>query len=420
MQNSNVFRKISLDRLSSPEQLDQVMQVTRPRGWVALAALGLLLVTAVVWGFTGSLAENVGGRGMLVKSGGVLEVVSNAAGRVTDVALNPGDSVTAGQVVAWVAQPELFDNLQAARRKLEALRIDQRQNDAYTDADAALQKRNLEHQRDNLVQSMNATKRSLDALAERVTSQEQLVRQGLITRATLLSTQQQYDQLRDQTRNDAAQIAAIAIKILAVENDRQQAVRSGERQVEEARAEMEQLEREVKSSSEVVSPYTGRILEVMAEQGKILSRGDPVVSLDLTGRAVKDLVAIIYVPSMQGKMVHPGMQIRVAPSTVRQEEYGMMLGKVTFVSNFPATPQGMWRVLKNQGLVQELSGGDAPYEVHAELEVDPATVSRYRWSSSEGPPTTIQSGTRAMAQVTVDVERPIARVIPLFRRWTGI
>src|SRR4051812_16788438 len=124
MENTKVFRKISLDRLSSPEQLDQVMQVTNPRGWIALAAVGLLLLTAVVWGVTGSLAEKVGGRGMLVKSGGVLEVVSNAPGRVTDVAVAVGDSVTEGQVVAWVAQPELFDNLQAARDKLAHLQAD--------------------------------------------------------------------------------------------------------------------------------------------------------------------------------------------------------------------------------------------------------------------------------------------------------
>ncbi len=50
-----IFRKAALERLSSPEQLDQLMQVTTPKGWLALIALAGLLVTAVILGFVGSI-----------------------------------------------------------------------------------------------------------------------------------------------------------------------------------------------------------------------------------------------------------------------------------------------------------------------------------------------------------------------------
>ena len=88
--DNRVFRKVSLDRLSSPEQLDQVMQVTNPRGWLALAAVGSLLAMAIGWGIFGSLSEQVAGGGILLKSGGVFEVVSPAEGRVTDVSVSVG------------------------------------------------------------------------------------------------------------------------------------------------------------------------------------------------------------------------------------------------------------------------------------------------------------------------------------------
>ena len=52
-----IFRKVALERLSSPEQLDLVMQVTSPRSWIALSAVGLLLVTLVIWGILGSIPE---------------------------------------------------------------------------------------------------------------------------------------------------------------------------------------------------------------------------------------------------------------------------------------------------------------------------------------------------------------------------
>jgi HlyD family secretion protein len=131
-------------------------------------------------------------------------------------------------------------------------------------------------------------------------------------------------------------------------------------------------------------------------------------------------MAVLYVPSIEGKRIRVGMLVRIAPATVKQEEYGMMLGRVTYVSDFPATTKGMARVLKNDQLVSVLSGSGAPYEVHADLTVAPETVSRYKWSSSDGPPLTIQSGTLATASIEVRAERPIGMVIPLFRKYTGI
>lgn len=47
MQN-RLFRQAALEKLSSPEELDQLMQVTTPRGWLALVGIMLLLATALV------------------------------------------------------------------------------------------------------------------------------------------------------------------------------------------------------------------------------------------------------------------------------------------------------------------------------------------------------------------------------------
>jgi hypothetical protein len=62
---SRVFRKAALDRLSSPEQLDQLVQVTNPQGWGALSILVGLLLAAFFWGVLGSLPMEVAGEGTL-------------------------------------------------------------------------------------------------------------------------------------------------------------------------------------------------------------------------------------------------------------------------------------------------------------------------------------------------------------------
>ena len=50
-----IFRKKSLDKLKSPESLDESIKVTNPGVWLILAAVILLLVGACVWGAFGHI-----------------------------------------------------------------------------------------------------------------------------------------------------------------------------------------------------------------------------------------------------------------------------------------------------------------------------------------------------------------------------
>jgi HlyD family secretion protein len=418
--NTAVFRKVSLDRLASPEQLDQLLQVTDAKGWIALAAISAVLITAIGWGIIGKLPENVGGMGILVKSGGVFEVVPATSGRVIDLAVAVGDSVTDGQVVARIAQPELSDRLQAAKANLRDLQAQHAQIAEFGGRDVKLQRDYLAQQRSNLEQTIASAEQTRVWLADKIVTQEKLVDDGLLTKPTLIATRQQQDQVRERIRESNSQLTQISVRQLELENQRTNEARASTVRVDEQARTVADLERELKAKEEIVAPYTGRILEVMAERGNVVAAGEPILTLDLTGRAVKDLEAVIYVASLHGKQIRPGMEIQIAPSTVKREEYGLMVGRVTYVSDFPATSKGMRRVLKNERLVAGLSGQDAPYEIHADLVVDPSTASRYRWSSSKGPPVRIQSGTLAAANIIVAEKRPIELVIPLVRKYTGI
>jgi HlyD family secretion protein len=115
MKSNAVFRKVSLDRLSSPEQLDQLLSVTDRRGWIALAAMGAVLAAGLVWGVLGSIPQNVRGTGILVKTGGVLEVIPVAGGLITDVSVNVGETVTEGQTILIVEAMKTMNQIVAPR-----------------------------------------------------------------------------------------------------------------------------------------------------------------------------------------------------------------------------------------------------------------------------------------------------------------
>jgi HlyD family secretion protein len=76
-------------------------------------------------------------------------------------------------------------------------------------------------------------------------------------------------------------------------------------------------------------------------------------------------------------------------------------------------------VLKNEKLVETLAGSDAPYEVRADLLIDPTTPSQHRWSSSRGPSERIRSGTLATARIVVAYRRPIQLLLPVLKGISG-
>ena len=50
MEQQTVYRKKSLERIQSPEQLNDYLRVTNPSVWVILAAVALILAGALIWG----------------------------------------------------------------------------------------------------------------------------------------------------------------------------------------------------------------------------------------------------------------------------------------------------------------------------------------------------------------------------------
>ncbi len=51
----SIFRKKSMDRVSSPEQLNDYIRVTNPTVWLVLLAIILLLVGMLAWSIFGTV-----------------------------------------------------------------------------------------------------------------------------------------------------------------------------------------------------------------------------------------------------------------------------------------------------------------------------------------------------------------------------
>ncbi len=405
--------------MSSPEQLDQLMQVVEPRLWLALSAGTLLLVAAGVWSFTGSIPTRVHATGVLIRTGGVYDVAAPSSGVVADVAVRPGDPVREGQVVATIEQPALLDELASARARLEEQEQRHQSLTLFVAKEETLDAAVLRRQRDVVVQSLDAAHEEMQWLEAKAEGQRALLSEGLIRQEDLLATEQRASAAGIRAEQLQGELKQLDLNHLAESARRSRELVQSENQLAALERDVQRLEEALREATQVRSTHSGRILEVMADIGSISQRGQPLMRLDRIAREMDDLEAVVYIPAQYGKRVRTGMTVQVSPANVKREEHGYMIGQVRAASEFPATQEAMHRTLKNQNLVQILSGGGAPYEAFVILQSDSASPNGHAWSGRP-PGIPIHSGTLCTATITTHRRRPIDLVVPFLRRTVGL
>ncbi|MCB0322484.1 MAG: NHLP bacteriocin system secretion protein [Bdellovibrionales bacterium] len=413
----SLFSEESLQKLSSPEQLDQAMKVTKPTGWLALAGAGIALLAVIVWGIVGAVPSKVNGKGIFVKSGGIYRVVTVGDGQIRRIIPKVGDQVEQGNVVATVALPALEQQVASAKQRLREIEDEFEAVSGFSSKDLALQLNLLQGRRDTLTSQRTASEQKVDFLRKRVESLGSLLQRGLITKQQLFETEQALVSAQDELKQNTDALNQLQVEENSVRNRVEGGDLQGQLKIEEARREVAQLESELRLKSDVRTPYSGRVVEITGESGNLVSPGDAILAIEARG---KKLEAVVYVSPTDGKKVRPGMPIHIAPSTVKKEQFGLLVGKIRGVSEYPSTPKGMMSLLENEQLVNLFSEEGPPIAVYADLEIDNYTDSGYRWTSGNGPSVSLSGGTVLTAEVTVQSQRPIELVIPFLKSRFGL
>lgn len=116
-----IFRQESLERLSSPERLDQLMQVVNPKDWLILMVFGGLTTIGLIWSIFGRIPINVEGRGVLIQPRQVVDFQSSIAGQLKSLQVKSGQCVKKDEVLATIDPADTRQQLQLTKGKLEQL-----------------------------------------------------------------------------------------------------------------------------------------------------------------------------------------------------------------------------------------------------------------------------------------------------------
>jgi len=117
---TGLFRKSSLERISSPERLNEYIKITHPGLWSVLLACLALLIAVGFWGFYGSIPDTVNAAGVIFPQNGVAAVIPTASGRISDMRVKVGDFVQAGQIIAVIPQEEIIRQINEMKNNAES------------------------------------------------------------------------------------------------------------------------------------------------------------------------------------------------------------------------------------------------------------------------------------------------------------
>ncbi|OKH51683.1 NHLP bacteriocin system secretion protein [Calothrix sp. HK-06] len=471
---NNLFRKEALDKVASPEQLDQLIKVTSPKRWFSLFALGALVISGGAWSVLGEIPIVVTGKGIMVYPSQVATLQTSSSGRISELKLRAGDTVKKGEVIATIDQTELRKQLQLSKEKLTQLRIQDQTANTVQVQRTTVEETAIAQQRQTLLQSLQtvesltpvlrekglevikkersnlrsrlATVRELQpTLQQRWEIREKLLEQGAVNKDTVLSAKQEYINSQAQIDEAESQLNQLEVKEtdaqrqylqnlnqvneiktqLKALDSRQETQKeqdfttatSRKKEIQETERLIVQLELQLQKNSQVVSDYTGTVLELTAKPGQQLEPGLGIGTVSTQQSGAK-LVNIVFLPESENKKIKVGTPLQITPSTVKREEFGGIEAKVTKVSSFPVTQQGVANIIGNPDILPGVLDKGPQIAVYTEPQID-ITPSGYKWSSSSGPQFKVAPGTTTSVRITIEKKKPIEFVLPILKSWTG-
>lgn len=381
--------------------------------WILYGVATVAFATLAIWGIFGSVVSSVSGQGILVLRGGVHSVNARSSGTITQLNVVEGMRVTSRQVVGEVYNAETIFRI----RKLE-LEYDQlqRQSRALTEGSRAMTnvRLALEKEREEALSSL--TRKYDESVARSETRSRNygaLRRQNAISLGeyytsldTLLGTEVQLLANRLDVMQSSAQMRELDWEqkktLITLENDLLMKA-----------LEVEMSHKLYLDAFRLVSDHDGRVLELRKRDGDFVRTGESV--LLVASDESEGLYLVGFLSPADGKKVSPGMSAYFAPSSVKPDEFGYILGVVREVSEAPVSDEAVLAEVYNQALVQGLTGGNAAIRVVVELVPDPSTESGLRWTSSKGAPMQLTSGMLGSILVNTEYRRPASFLVPYMK-----
>jgi HlyD family secretion protein len=417
--SGNLFRKKALEKLSSPEQLDQMMCYVRPKQWIFLVACLVLLLSLLLWGVFGSVPTKVSGMGILMGIGDIVEIGPKGGGRISHIEVYINDYVEKGETLAWIDQIDAEQKLEEAEKKLENLRKQLAQAESTEASRKGYEDTYTEKQRQTLKASIVAAEERMKRLREMERKYVRLFEKQLVTEKQYMDVRNDYDQVLEDILTYRQNLAKLPVSTVESQSQWEKERRDLEYQILQQQEQVRQLETTWQENRTLKTSVSGYITGIYKNPGEIVGDGEPVFLVEEVLREEENplLYAQTYISAGEGKKIRKNMEALVTLIMIKEEEYGSIRGKVWNFSDAPVSKKTMTRMLGDADLVDQIAQKGAPMLVGVELLSSDSTASGYEWTSGKGPPMEIERNTLCSVEIVTRRQKPITLVLPFVKKY---
>ncbi len=165
----------------------------------------------------------------------------------------------------------------------------------------------------------------------------------------------------------------------------------------------------------IQSPVSGKLIAWIAHPNQLIKEGDIVARMEIFNQNPSQAIVYGFLPLDDGKKVSLHSRVEVELSTLNSHEFGAIIGEVIHISQFPTSYGRLKKNLHNDSLIDYFSQGEPVIEVLVSLEKDSNNFSGYRWTTKNGAPIHITSGTLCTFKCEIEKLYPFQEWIPIWK-----
>lgn len=406
----SIFRKAAVEFYSSASQFEQTFSPIKYNQWMISGALTLLLIGACTWFFFGTLPIEAQGVGIVVNLDGISNVEASFSGVVKRLNTRVGEYVQQGDLLAVLYNPEIETRLNMTLQTIANLEKRIESLSWEVEEEKAEEKKAIAKEIEAAQYRINVLESEIPILEKDVHNKEVVNGPRLFDSRSLEDSK---DLLWDkQTDLERTKAHLSHLQFLLKKGYRQHEIQSLQEELLASLQDKSLLEAQLNYKN-IYSPVNGVILEWFVQPNKYVAEGDLITRLEIHSQEKSQKVFYGYLPIDVGAKVKLNAEVGIEPTTVKSQEYGAIVGHIVSVSQYAVSPESLNHLINNPALIRFLlQQHEAVVQVVIEPELDPNTISGYRWSSGKGAPIQLSSGTLCTFKGLIEEVRPYLYVIP--------
>lgn len=107
---NNIFRKSSLDKLSSVDQLDKMIGVSKVSSWFCLSGVAIIMIAALMFLFTGKIYSEIKMDGIYIGDGKINNIYSYSQDYVKSIYYDVGDRISKGDIIGYIGKEKIISD----------------------------------------------------------------------------------------------------------------------------------------------------------------------------------------------------------------------------------------------------------------------------------------------------------------------